>query len=66
MLYSQNLDTRIYYIGRLCNNAAYQGFKATVNCKMKDNYDDYQIDSFDRSLLQLLQRDALTSTGKSG
>ena len=33
---------------------------------MKDEYDDYQIDSIDRSLLQLLQRDALTSTEKLG
>ena len=33
---------------------------------MKDNYDDYQIDSIDRSLLQLLQRDALTRTENLG
>ena len=33
---------------------------------MQDNGDDYQIDSIDRSLLQLLQRDALTSTEKLG
>jgi Lrp/AsnC family leucine-responsive transcriptional regulator len=66
MLSAQNVGTGIYYIGRLCNNAAYQVFKTTVNCKMKDNYDDYQIDSIDKSLLQLLQRDALTSTEDLG
>ena len=37
-----------------------------VYCKVKDKYEDSQIDSIDRHLLYLLQRDALTSTDKLG
>jgi len=62
----RNVSTALYYIDSLCNNAAYQALQATVNCKMKDKYDDVQIDAIDRSLLQLLQRNALTSTEKLG
>jgi len=50
----------------MCNNTAYLCFQATVNCKLKGNSDDIQIDAIDRCLLQMLQRDALTSTEKLG
>ena len=55
-----------HFMPPMCNNAAYSRLSATVFCKMKDNGDDYPIDTIDRQLLWLLQRDALISTEKLG